>query len=291
MANEIPIQHSYDASTASFGVPEESVHDGRPITLYKFTFGELPEDEYRYTDADTVHTLDDKPYMPVAISRGDITSTGTLDRTAMEIRMQRDTEIAEIFRIYPPSYTVSLVIYQGHEGDPDNQFLAAWSGRVLGCSWELSENVFTCEPVSTSLRRSGLRRNYQRNCPHALYGPQCRAPRVPFDTTCSAIYVRNTITVASVGPDSTLFTRGTVEWLTTTGRREVMGILGITADGHLQLVGTPATLEVGMQIRLFKGCDHTMADHGCMMHNNILNYGGQPWIPLKNPIGSLTEFN
>lgn len=274
----------------SFDQYESSRHDGRPIKLFKFMLGPLPEDELRYTDAETAQAYENRAYKPIAISHSKITANGTLDRSALTIKMQGATELQDIFRIWPPSYVVGLIIYQGHADDADNQFLSAWGGRVINAAWPNSELTLTCEPATTSLRRAGLRRNYQRSCPHALYGPQCGAPKIPLETTALAVYARNVITVATVAGNGAAFMNGTIEWVNASGRREMMSIRSAGNDGNLKLAGTPSTLTPGTPVKLYRGCDHTMGASGCLMHNNILNYGGQPWIPEKNPVNSLSEF-
>jgi hypothetical protein len=48
---------------------------------------------------------------------------------------------------------VSLIIRQGHIGDPDSEFLVIWAGRIVAAHREGGEAVLSGEPVSTSLRR------------------------------------------------------------------------------------------------------------------------------------------
>lgn len=274
----------------SFDDYESSRHGGRPIKLFKFMLGPLPEDELRYTDAETVQAFENKDYQPVAISTGKMTSNGTLDNSALTVKMEGNTELHNIFRIWPPSYVVGLIVYQGHSDDPQNQFLAAWGGRVINAAWPGNELSLTCEPSTMSLRRAGLRRNYQRSCPHALYGPQCRAAKIDINATCTEIHARNVIRVSNTGGDYEALSNGTIEWVNVKGRREIMSIRSVGWDGYLKLSGTAVTLAVGMSVKLYRGCDHTMGMRGCLMHNNIVNYGGQPWIPLKNPVNSLSEY-
>lgn len=274
----------------AFDTYESSRHAARPIKLFKFMLGPLPEDELRYTDAESVQAFENKDYQPIAISTGKMTANGTLDNSALTVNMQGNTELHNIFRIWPPSYVVGLIVYQGHSDDPDNQFLAAWGGRVINAAWPNNQLKLTCEPTTLSFRRSGLRRNYQRSCPHALYGPQCRAAKIALDTSCTEIHARNTIRVGSVAGTPVAYSNGTIEWVNEDGRREIMSVWAAGADGYLKLSGTPITLKVGMAVKLYKGCDHTMGVAGCGMHNNILNYGGQPWIPMKNPVNSLSEY-
>ena len=60
-------------------------------------------------------------------------------------------------------------------------------------------------------------------------------------------------------------------------RRLLMAALAIT-------ILTPALLAVGRVLATYPGCDGTW--NTCInKFNNWKNYGGQPWIPIKNPMG------
>jgi len=268
---------------------EESAYHGQPITLYQFTFGTLPEDRFCYTDAEIVIAWQQDIYKPVPISRGEIESNGSLDNTAMDVNMALGHEISEIFRQWPPSYVMSLLVWQGHGNDVDGQFKVIWAGKVINCTWKEVEVTFTCEPVSTSLKRPGLRRNYQRMCPHALYGPQCRAPKIASDQTVTAVYRgSNVIDISNVaGPE---YINGQAEYVTDQGRRMILTIVALNGVS-MKFNGTPLGLAPGAPIKLYRGCDHTLGEMGCGLHANWPNFGGQPWIPLKNPTSNLTTFN
>lgn len=154
----------------SFATQEESRQLGEPVNLYLFRYGTGPSDIYCYSDCEEPVVFDGKTFVPTPIDRDSITPKSTLDKSELEIRMRQNTELADLFRYYPPSEVVTLVIFQGHNLDPSNQWLAAWSGRVLGFKIEGNMAHYTCEPVSSSMRRPGLRRHYQYGCPHLLYG-------------------------------------------------------------------------------------------------------------------------
>jgi hypothetical protein len=49
---------------------------------------------------------------------------------------------------------------------------------------------------------------------------------------------------------------------------------------------TPASIPPGTPVAAYSGCDHTDGPGGCAKYENNLNYGGQKWIPLKNPQGN-----
>lgn len=288
----------------AFELFESSRERGEPINLFKFTTGPRPQDVIPYTDAehDIVVIEGDGldavtiTYKAMPIQRTAYTMSGrSEDNTSLGVDVPRYSEIAELFRVYPPSYVVGLILYQGHANDPDKDYLAVWTGRVLSCKFEGLSSRLTCESTSTSMQRPGLRRNYQYACPHVLYGPLCRAAKVPRDLVC--VSKPNAAQVIAsfdglLGEADEKFIGGTLEWETEEGRREVRNIRDVGRVGDnllLNIGGSNIYLPVGAPMVMLLGCRHDLGD--CVdTFNNILNYGGQPWIPLKNPIGITGPF-
>lgn len=272
---------------------EQSRQLGKPFNLYLFRFGTEPNSFFAYTDAENpiLDPTDGKTYVPVPIDRDAINSTGTLDKATINIYLPQNSQLSELFRVYPPSRVVTLVVKQGHINDPDEQYLVVWTGRVI--SRDVKENVcsLVCEPVATSMRRSGLRRNYQFGCPHVLYGDQCKASKALATTNTTLVsFDRSEITLPDLwnsGEPLTNFLGGLAEW-DNGGETESRTILRIITDTILSLSGPVRGIANGGAIKIIKGCDHTMV--GCNDHNNINNFGGQPWIPTKNPIGGISPY-
>lgn len=271
----------------SFETIEESRYLGEPVDLYFFRYGTTTSAYYAYTDAEEPITLDGIVYKPLPIQRSAINSSGTLDKAAITVDVPTSSDVAELFRIYPPGRSVTLIIRQGHLTDADGEFNVIWSGRVLSSSREDSIASLTCEPLSTAFRRSGLRRCYQYSCPHALYGTLCMASKIAA-TTLATVYA---VSGASVTMDSgwngahpvEKYIGGMIAWETPSGT-EVRTILRLADGGNkLQLSGSTRGLTGGTEVSVILGCEHNMED--CQnLHNNIQNYGGQPWIPLSSPI-------
>lgn len=271
-----------------FAQRETSRTSGQPISLYKFSVG---DSLYLYTSAEQPVDFSGGTYLPVPINHGAISASGTLDKARLTVTTASSTDISELFRVYPPSEVVGLIIFQGHANDPDGQFVPAWSGRILGCSWgESNEVSLSAEPISTSLKRPGLRMPYQYGCPHALYGDQCRASKTAATLTVTAQSVnRSTVTLPagwSATPDK--FVGGIAEW-TESGRRAIRTILQVQAGQVLLLGGGSGDLTTGMTLTVAKGCNHQLDD--CeTVHNNVQNFGGCNWIPTENPIGFVNKF-
>lgn len=281
----------------TFAAYESSVEDGGPIQLFRFVYGSEAGEYLAYTNSTEAQTVDHGgsvgviTYQPVPIQRGNIVSNGTLDKSAIRMTLDIGTELAELFRVYPPSQVVTLTIYEGHVDDPDSQFQIVWAGRVIAASRDKSELQLSGEPISTQLRRAGLRRHYQYGCPHALYGDKCNANKVAATVSATVAAISGTVITLSSGWAGSFtaskFVRGMLEWTPagqSTQRRTILRVSG----NNLTISGTPIDLDVSDAVDVVLGCNHRAfaADGGdCEgLHDNLVNYGGQPWIPTKNVI-------
>lgn len=280
----------------SFAGQETSRFAGQPVDLFMFRYGSAPNAFFAYTDAEEPVSFGGVEYTPLTISRGNINASGTLDKSALTLNCPINAGISEIFRVYPPGQPINLIIRQGHLNDPDNEYLVIWTGRVLQCKREGSEAQLTCEPIATSMRRSGLRRNYQLSCPHVLYGPQCKASKLAATIVQQVINIpsdaRITLTDGWSGVINPIkYIGGMVEWSNSPGK-ESRTILRIINAKTLVLSGPCTGLTAGTMIDVILGCNHQLGagpqpDGDCgPLHANYNNFGGDPWIPTDNPINT-----
>lgn len=263
-----------------------------PIFLYEIVHGSGIDERLLLTDAEVPITLQSGVYRVTAIDHAEVKASGTLDNTKLEVRCPFDSPLTRIFLSYPPDRTTTLTIRQGDMNDLEGEFPVIWSGRILAFSVDNIEARFDCEPIGTAVRRPGLRRNFQYGCPHVLYGPQCKANRAARTVTSRAF----SITGSAIelpggwhGPfDTVKFNGGLAEWQVPAGSLITRTILQVNGN-TLILGGLPTGLTTSLDIRLSVGCNHQLSD--CRnLHHNTPNYGGQPWIPLKNPVGNYNSF-
>ena len=274
----------------TFDTLENSRNEGRPFHLYKFKFGPASGDEVYYTNVSPAVVFDSKTFEPLAITHGEIVSSGNLDKSALPVTVPEDSLLAALYTYEAPSYVVTLTIWQGHIGDSD--YKVCWAGRVTGASFVENQLELNCEPVISSLRRTGLTRDYQYHCPLVLYGAQCRASRVAATRTASVSSVSGvSVTLPNGWAPADLKAKhigGIAEWTNDEGRTERRSIINV-ATNVLTLSSFPTDLETASVLTVVLGCNHLMTD--CRdVHDNILNFGGQPQIPLKNPIGITNGF-
>jgi hypothetical protein len=279
----------------TFAAYESSVEDGGPIQLYRFVYGTEAGEYLAYTSHTVAVTVDhggsvgEITYAPVPVERGNIVSNGTLDKSAVRMSFDVGTDLAELFRVYPPSSVVTLTIYEGHIDDPDGEFIVVWAGRVIAASRDKSELQLSGEPVSTQLKRPGLRRHYQYGCPHALYGAPCGADKAAATVSSTVSAISGTVVTLASGWQGTFpsgkFVRGVLEWTPSGSSMQRRTILRVSGD-NLTLSGIPVDLAVSDAVDVVLGCNHqafASAGGDCEgLHDNLVNFGGQPWIPLKN---------
>lgn len=283
----------------TFGPFESSRSLGEPVNLYLFDYGDQPTDFIAYTDAEEPIVHAGVTYQPVPIDRGRINSSGTLDKSSLTINVAAQSRIADLYLIYPPSGVTTIIVRQGHVGDPDDQFLVVWTGRVMSCSRQGSQATLTCEPVTTSMRRNGLRRRWQYGCPHALYGPECKASKAAATTEVTVLSISGNSVALSPGwssrPEKHL--GGIFEWQRDDLSTEMRTIRRVSNGGTVLLLsGPPRGLRPGKLAKAILGCNHKSGvgpqpDGDCLpLHNNVLNFGGAPYIPFKNPIGMVNNY-
>lgn len=268
-----------------FDTRERSVQDGAPVEVFDFAWGATVA---RYTSADAQVTVDGNAYAPASLQRSQIETSAERARNAITITCARDFPIAELFRVAPPTEVIQVTVRRVHRGDADPAVI--WMGRALNCEWSGSEAQINCEPVLSSLRRVGLRRKFQRQCPHVLYSQGLGACGVSKATHATATTVTSVaglvLNVAALATKP--WAGGFVEWAAPSGTIERRFIVSFSGLG-LRLSQAFIGIGAGASVTVYPGCDHTMAT--CQtVYSNLPNYGGFPFVPLKNPFDGTPIF-
>lgn len=271
---------------------ERSEFGGAPISLLKFESGAMST-PILWTDVAFPVAHDGLTYMPTPLKVGGVSQSDTLDKATVQIECPTDAAVPMLFRYYPLGGVVNLTVLYGHDGDPAGEFVPIWSGRVVGVTHADDQGTATleCEPISTSLMRTGLRRNYQRMCPHALYGDKCRVNKAAHTIAVTVADVQGSVVrVTPEIPSAGQFAGGIASWT-----RQVSGQIPLrdermiteaipTGPGEsaFKIMGAIIGLQTGAQLAVTRGCDHGL-DTCTNIFDNAPNYGGMPWIPTDNP--------
>lgn len=245
---------------------------------------------FRYTDAERPIAYGGFTYEPLPIQPGRVKKQGDLSNNALQIKLPRDGELAQVFRNFRPAHQLTLTVLQGHRTDDAQVYLPRWNGRITASKRKGEEVILSGLPFSTALSRAGLTRNYQLGCPHRLFGPLCRASisaATAVATVASVDTAKVTLQPGWNVHSKDHYVTGFAEWVGKSGQIERRRILNVVGE-VLSLSGPATDLGATETISVIVGCQQTSQD--CAeTHNNLSNCGACPAIPLKNPLGASTN--
>lgn len=256
-------------------------------------------------------------FKSMAIQRTETANTSELNRSYINITVPRDFGVASLYTFYPPSSITAVTIFRYHRntsvnvaGSDNKNLFTEFLGRVVNASGASVSTELRCEPITTSIRRIGLTQMYQRQCPHTLYNTaegNCTVNKTGFANTKTldgtaglvGLTMKFNASLIEAGKVLGYYNGGMVYWKT--GKYNYWRwILDQPSDDTITINFPVPALDVDgfnplywqdgdMEVTLYPGCAHTMTD--CRVKfNNLVNYGGDPYIPLMNPFGGSTLY-
>lgn len=286
---------------------ELSAHSGSPVQLYEFKRTSDGTDyfwRYNSSDRDLTYGGGGPIYTALPISDAGISFSGEAASTEFIVTMPITAEFCDMFRNEGtvPSDTVWLYLRRVHAGDiggidgdtptvNPTETRLTWIGTVEGLTQldDISAKI-TCSTLAASFRRGGLRYGYMHNCPHMLYGAQCTKDRADFEVEVTLTDVDGQqIQGTEFGDfDDGWFNGGFIEYPLDSGmveRRMIVTHAGTTCV----LLGFPAELVSGAVITALPGCNRTISICESKF-DNVVNFGGFPHIPGRNPFDGMPVF-
>jgi uncharacterized phage protein (TIGR02218 family) len=272
---------------------EASAHGGRPVELFRFVHG---SQVWTYSTGPEVE-YGGETYAAFAVGRDDMGQAKELHKSALQVLLPRTCELSLLYLAGSPESVVTLTVYRQHIGASDGP-IVYWKGRVVSVEWPDQVTAsLTCESVFTSLKRPGLRARYQRMCRHALYSEQCGVDKADYAVPGTVSAVDSTHTAVTIpeaaGYDDGYFlggflalADGTMRFISAHSGSSIT--LANPAPVLADLVGLGGYGEDygqyygGIGLVIYPGCgrDRTTCND---RFANVLNFGGWPWIPKRNP--------
>ena len=262
---------------------DSSIYGGNPVQLFQFNYQGT---DYYYTTnfEDIVYSL--VTYTAIPISGMDnVKITTDNSKAPIKIDVDLSNDIAQLFRTASLDGTMTCDIYEGHLDDGDYELI--YSGRVMRreVSTRSGKKIATLviESLITSTARPGLKIRHNPNCPYVVYdSATCKAGKSPAVGTIATISTTTITSTAAGTVTSGKLKGGFIETLYE--KRMILTHSGTT----ITITQSFNNVAVGDACSLHKGCGHT--DSACNDDfSNIKNFGGQPFIPSKNPFqGGLT---
>ncbi|WLJ71050.1 hypothetical protein [Sphingomonas phage Kimi] len=267
---------------------EESVAASAPVEGYKFsgTFR-----DYLYTSANRKIEIATGPggalerYYPVAVTRSRIKAgTQEDENLSLDLEIPFDTDVVLDYAYAQTPPKLRLEVYRQQSDNPA-AFTLFWQGVVRG--FNVAGRLAKVQvPSIFSLALQGEIPNvyYQAPCNHILYDERCSVSRA---TNMAARVVGGvsgvTINLTSSPGTDADFAAGEIVNMRTGERRLILSNVGAVVTIGYAFVD----IRPGDNVQLFRGCDHSLATCKAKF-NNVINFGGHPYIPADNPFeGSL----
>lgn len=274
---------------------EISTQDGRPVALYLIEWGKT---RWRYTSADRPITIDEMvdgalvevTYEPRAIKDSGMTQ-GQSSQNDLQIEGPGDLPIVRLYRGSAPTESIWLTVRRRHYDDVERAAPIYWKGTV----WNVRRPTpgrcsIVGKPLLASLKRTGLRLCWTRECPHFLYDNQCRVDPEAWTVEGGVVGISGDsirVTPATV-KDAGWYRGGFASWTAsddgTLERRmiEIDTLDEETGEVTLKLFGLVDFIAIGDAVKMYPGCDRTPGMCQAKF-NNLDNYGGFKDMPTESP--------
>ncbi len=268
----------------TFDALENSREDGNVLELYEFIFG---TDTTRLTSYNQDIVFQGVTWTAIPISRGQVQNSVEQAINELKIDMPLSHPIPAQYIANVPGKVGSVRIFRAHADDPAEETILLFDGFVAQVGFDGAlVATLSCSPSTSVFKRSGPRFNYQSLCNHVLYDSRCKILEAAFRFTGTVVAVSGrTIEVSG------LFAAEGADWTTSGFVRSPAGstddarlILAQSGD-VLTLLNAFAESPIGGTVDVFAGCDHSLAICESKFAN-VINYGGFPFVPIKNPFGS-----
>lgn len=257
---------------------ETSVDSGQPIEVYEFIQG---ANYTYYTNAPDDIEILGITYVSTQINRASVEVTSEVSKSELKLELPRDSQLAIGFLGQLTDTPTTIVVKRVHMTDVDLELNIYWRGRVVSAKAVGHLVELTCESIFTSMKRHGVRARYQRNCRHTLFSYDCGLSQTAWETNGTILGVSGTIvTIAEAALQVDGYYVGGMIRIPGGGSRLITNHVGVdlTLNRYLD------AFVAGASVKITPGCDHLRTT--CTnKFNNIENFGGFPFMPLKNPFG------
>lgn len=248
------------------------------IFLYAIDDG---ENQYYYTNADMMIKYDTKTFLSVPISHDEVENdVDEVSKCTIKITMSNNLAyIQKVLECYDV-FVTNLTLYRYYPESKTTEI--EWRGVLSKLEISHTDTSCTFGNLMYETQRQGLRQVYQRLCPYALYGCQCKVNKSNYghQFNASAFTITNdyTLTCSDQLPDNLA---GGIMLL---ANNAYYFIKAVDYDNMSLTVSRPIYQKfLSGVIMLYDGCNRTM--DMCNGHfNNSENYGGYPLLPQDNPI-------
>lgn len=277
---------------------EESVEDGQPIELFRFS---NIEEVFTYSNGQFETVFNAKTYVPIAISRSDPDLQSVTSQRNLIVTVPADNAFVQRYVSTVPASIDDFKLFRQHTTDGGTpETVTYFSGQVVSVAFKDKIAEITIENFGSILDRLVPQQTSRNPCNHILYDSKCGVTDTSFaitgvvttisgdgleltlDTGSNTIPDTGLELTAQLNSDPTFFNGGFLARSNIELRmvRAVVNDMGNKAT--ITVLFPLQTIDTGVALTMFAGCDHQLPT--CIdKFDNVDRYGGFPFIPEKNP--------
>lgn len=272
----------------TFDAFESSDELGTPVELYIFTLG---SEVFRFTSAEDDITISlpnpiNGVYESIAIRRTNIQQSADENRTdSLELELPSNNEVAAKYVGVVPGQPLEIQLHRFHRLDaPDPETQLSFQGIMQTVSFIEDGRVakMQVQSLTKAKNRQIPLLTYQGPCNHMLYDVRCKIldtdPQFEKFLTAGAVDATGTFITATgaaaFGAD--FFEAGFIEF--ENDFRTIKQQTGDVLEIFIPFVDSP----LGKQMRVLAGCKLRLVEDCRDKFDNVVNFGGFPWVPTKN---------
>ena len=252
----------------------------RVVFLYDISYGDT---HFYYTNANKDVLYSNHLYSAIPVKHGDMdNNSDEVTKAKVELTITNQCSFVSTMLNQYDAFVTDLKImrYYLTTGDVETEFIGSLS------TIEFSVKDATCSFVNIlyETQRMAMRMIYQRQCPFALYGEQCKANKFEHETKTSAeLWTRIDdyhLQFAGDLPDNTI--GGIIEL------PNKVNVFVRMVENNIVTVSRPVyddylVNENNPYVCVYQGCNRSIKT--CEeLFGNSENYGGFVKLPLDNPV-------
>lgn len=268
----------------SFEVYEESIESGQPIELLELR---MDSDAFFYTNNQIAVTIDAREYLPLSFKRNRIQLSVEGQKTErLDVSIPGDNEFVLRFVNMAPGSRPTLFLKRYHRQDVDAAVIVEYRGVIQTVNFSENGDIATLQvaALTSAKSRNMPRLTYQGLCGLMLYDEFCQIsetdPRFEKFLSCTAVSGQNVTMTGASAFGSDFFVSGFIQF--GTDYRMITEQSGDVLRLLLPFGLNPA----GEILRCLAGCKHRFQADCDNKFDNIVNYGGFPFVPSKNPFAT-----
>jgi uncharacterized phage protein (TIGR02218 family) len=261
---------------------KETATERKPVELYHIW---TEYDDWYYTNTDVSVLYNANVYQPAVLERGSLEKDSQLNATKLSIAFAYMQEPAVKYIADNSVDLTWISIMRVFQDQVPIEASVIFIGHIRDISFKGQQGQVTCIGFEYYLGKQLPRYRYQPQCNWKLFSTQCGKVRASYKQsvivtaiqadglafTCSAMVVQ----------EDNYYRGGDVERIYTGGKEKRM--LAWSSGTNLGLRFKMRDLRVGSTLDIYPGCDGAV--NTCITkYNNLLNFGGFPYIPLDNPV-------